>query len=326
MGNSNGSAQTRMVETTLGPLPIEGLGWINAHDHVIMDGGYTVVRTPDFNLDSVEKAIEEMTCWQQAGGGAVVDAQPFGCGRNVRKLIEVSKATNLPIFVATGFQSREFYLPDHWQYKYDEDTIAELIYQECAEGVDLNGYESPIVVRSPIKAAFIKVAGDYQKVSSHTRKHIRAAGQVHKRTGVPILVHTETGTAADLLLDALEQAGIDPRHVMLCHIDRNYDFYLHRQLARRGAFLQYDTPGRIKYQPESIVVDLMRRMFDAGLGSQILLGGDMARRSYWKAYGGGPGFDYLLKQFTPRLRDEGFSEQDLQMIWHDNPACWLTGR
>jgi phosphotriesterase-related protein len=60
------------------------------------------------------------------------------------------------------------------------------------------------------------------------------------------------------------------------------------------------------------------------LGGQILLGGDMARRSYWKAYGGGPGFDYLLTKFTPRLRAEGFTDAELHMIWHDNPVRWLT--
>ncbi len=315
---------TKTVETTLGALPVDQLGWINAHDHIIMDGGYTVVKTPDFKLDSVEKAIEEMGYWQQAGGGVVVDAQPFGAGRNVRKLIEISEKTGLPIIVPTGFQSKEHYLPDHWQYKYDEDTIAELIYAEVAEGVDLNGYESPIIARSTVKAGFIKVAGDYQVVSMHTHKHIRMAGKVHARTGVPMLVHTEHGTMAEVILDAFEAAGVPPSSVMICHIDRNYDPYLHKLLAKRGAFLQYDTPSRIKYQPEHIVVNLMRELFDAGLGGQILLGGDMARRSYWKAYGGGPGFDYLLTKFTPRLRAEGFTDAELQMIWHDNPARWLT--
>ena len=315
-----------LIETTLGPLPAEQLGWINAHDHVIMDGGYTVVKTPDFKLDSVEKAIEEMGYWQQAGGGAVVDAQPFGSGRNARKLIEVSKATGLPIIVPTGFQSKEFYLPDHWQFKYDEDTLAMLLLQEVSEGVDLNGYESPIVERSSVKAGFIKVAGEYQLVSEHTRRHIRAAGRVHQQTGVPILVHTDNGTACDILVDLLEAAGVPPGRVMLCHIDRNPDLYLHRQLAQRGAILQYDTPSRIKYQPENLVVGLMRQLFDLGLGSQIVLGGDMARRSYWKAYGGGPGFDYLLTKFTPRLRDEGFSQSELEMIWHHNPVSWLSGQ
>ena len=313
-----------LIETTLGALPPERLGWVNAHDHVIMDGGYTVVKTPDFNLDNVDKAIEEMTYWQRAGGGAVIDAQPFGCGRNVRKLVQVSQALDLPIIVSTGFQSREFYLPDHWQYKYDEDVIAELLLQECTVGTDYNGYESPIVERSPVKAGFVKVAGDYQKISPATHKLIRAAGRVHRQAGVPVLVHTDMGTAGSLLLDALEAAGVPPHAVMLCHIDRNPDFYMHSRLAQRGAYLQYDTPGRIKYQPENLVVELMRRMFDAGLGERILLGGDMARRSYWKAYGGGPGFDYLLTQFTPRLRDEGFSDDELDTIWHRNPVRWLT--
>lgn len=314
----------KTIETTLGPIPADRLGWINAHDHVIMDGGYTVVKTPDFKLDSVEKAIEELTYWKNAGGGAIVDAQPFGCGRNVLKLIQVSEATGLPIIVPTGFQSREFYLPDHWQYKYDEDTIAELLYAECAEGVDTNGYESPVVKRCSVKAGFIKVAGDYQLVSPHTKKQIRAIAQVQRQIAMPVLVHTETGTAADELLDEFERAGIPLDRVMLCHIDRNPDFYLHRRLARRGAFLQYDSPSRIKYQPENLVVQLMRDMFNAGLGSRMLLGGDMARRSYWKAYGGGPGFDYLLVKFTPRLRDEGFTDAELHQIWHTNPACWLT--
>jgi 5-phospho-D-xylono-1,4-lactonase len=312
-----------MIETTLGPLPADQLGWINAHDHIIMDGGYTVVQTPDFKLDSVEKAVEELTYWQLAGGGAVVDAQPFGCGRNARKLIAVSEATKLPIIVPTGFQAKNFYLPDHWIFKYDEDTLAELIYAEVNEGVDLNGYESPIVERSPIKAGFVKIASDYQKIGAHTRTHIRAIGQIWQKKRVPILVHTDMGTVADEVLDLLEAEQIPASAAMLCHVDRNPDFYLHKRWTQRGAYVQYDTPSRIKYQPEHLVIELMRKMFDAGLGDRILLGGDMARRSYWKTYGGGPGFDYLLTSFTPRLRDEGFTDAELRMVWHDNPARWL---
>jgi phosphotriesterase-related protein len=51
----------------------------------------------------------------------------------------------------------------------------------------------------------------------------------------------------------------------------------------------------------------------------------MARRSYLKAYGGGPGFEYLLTEFTPRLVREGFTEEDLRLIWEENPRRWLAG-
>ncbi len=315
----------KTIETTLGPVPVDQLGRVNAHDHVIIDGGLTVVNTPDFRLDSVDKAIEEIGTWRAAGGGAIVDTMPFGCGRNVDKLVAVSQATGIPIIVPTGFQKSSYYLPDHWQHKYDEETIAQLLVLEITEGADRNGYEGPVVARSPIKAGFVKVAGDYQVVKETTRKLIRAAGRVFLATGAPVLVHTEMGTAAGELLDLLEAAGVPPRRVMLCHIDRNPDFFLHRRLAERGAFLQYDSPGRIKYQPEPVVITLMRQMINAGFGRNLLLGGDTARRSYWKAYGGGPGFDYLLAVFTPRLRQEGFAEDELRLIWAENPARWLAG-
>ena len=314
-----------LVETTLGALEPSTLGRINAHEHVIIDGGYTVLKEPDFRLDSVQRAVEELTRWRDAGGGAVIDTMPFGGGRNVRKLIQVSQATGVPIVAPTGFQKSSYYLPDHWQHRYDEATIAELLIAECRDGVDENNYDGPVVKRSPVKAGLIKVAGDYQFVSETTRKLIRAAGRAHQVTGVPVLVHTEMGTAGHELLDLLEAAGVPPQRVMLCHIDRNPDLKVHKELAERGAFLEYDTPGRIKYQSETVVINLMRDMFEAGFGANLLLGGDMARRSYWKAYGGGPGLEYLLTTFTPRLRAEGFSDEELNLVWRDNPVRWLTG-
>jgi hypothetical protein len=203
------------IETTLGPLSIEKLGRINAHDHVIIDGGLTVVNTPDFRLDSVAKAIEEVGSWKESGGGAIVDTMPFGCGRNMDKLVAVSQATGVPIIVPTGFQKSGYYLPDHWQHKYNKENIAQLLIAELTEGADRNGYEGPLVERSRVKASFVKVAGDYQVVKPITRKLIQAAGQVHQATGAPILVHTEMGTVADQLLDLLEAAGILPNRVCL---------------------------------------------------------------------------------------------------------------
>ncbi|HMO57822.1 MAG TPA: hypothetical protein PKC19_10715 [Roseiflexaceae bacterium] len=314
-----------LVATTLGMLPVDQLGRINAHEHIIIDGGLTVVKEPDFRLDSVEKAIEELTRWRSAGGGAIVDTMPFGCGRNPAKLIAISEATRIPIIVPTGFQKSSYYLPDHWQHRYDSAMIGELLIAELRDGVDQHNYDNPFVQRSPIRAGFIKVAGDYQFVAPTTRKLIEAAAIAHHATGAPILVHTEIGTVAHELLDLLEAAAIAPQHVMLCHVDRNPDPELHLTLAQRGAFLEYDTPARIKYQPETVVIGLMQQLFAAGYGDRVLLGGDMARRSYWRAYGGGPGIDYLLTSFTHRLHRAGFDETALDMIWYRNPARWLVG-
>jgi phosphotriesterase-related protein len=314
------------VETTVGAVPASELGRVNAHDHVILEGGLTTVSEPDFRLDSEEKAIAELERWRQAGGGVVVDTQPFGCGRNVDKLLAVSESSGVPIVVSTGFQHRKFYLPDHWQYRYDGGAIYDLLLAEVVEGVDGNNYDGPVVRRLPVKAGLVKVAGDYNYVQENMKRLIRVVGRLHQATGIPVFAHTEHGTACNELLDLLEAAGVAPDRVMLSHVDRNPDLSLHRRLAERGAYLQYDTPSRVKYQPEHLVVELMRRLFDGGLGAHLLLGGDMARRSYWQAYGGGPGFDYLLRVFTPRLRNEGFAEDEIEQVWVHNPARWLTGK
>jgi phosphotriesterase-related protein len=312
------------VETTLGSLPAGDLGWVDAHEHVIIDGGFTTVKDPDLRLDDVDKAVEEVGRWKDAGGGAIVDTMPFGCGRNVDKLVTVSEVTGVPIVVPTGFHKSVYYLPDHWQHRYEAETIADLLIAECTEGVDRNGYDGPIVERSGVKAGLIKLAGDYQTISRTMQKLIRAAGGAHRATGVPILVHTEMGTVAEEFLDLLEEAGVPPWRVLLSHVDRNPDFRIHLRLVQRGAFLQYDTPGRTKYHPDRVVIGLMRQLFDAGYGGNILLGGDRARRSYWKAYGGGPGLDYLLTSFTKRLLEEGFSTEEVTTVWQETPLRWLS--
>ena len=319
-----GHEERTSVPTTLGDLGADELGWIDAHEHVIIDGGYTVLKEPSYRLDDVDRAAEELGRWKAAGGGLVVDAMPFGCGRNVDKLIAASRAAQVPIVVPTGFQRSTYYLPDHWQHRYPVEAIAELLVAECVEGVDRNNYDGPIVTRSPIRAGLLKVAGDYQSASATTRRLVTAAGIAHRATGVPILVHTEHGTAAALMLDLLADAGVDPSCVLLSHVDRNPDLAVHRALAVRGALLQYDTPGRIKYQPETVVLGLIRDLVEEGLGAHLSLGGDLARRSYLEAYGGGPGYAYLPTRFTERLR-EVIPEDAVQALWHDNPARWLTG-
>lgn len=312
------------IATTLGELSPAQLGSrINAHDHLFIDSGPVVWKERDFVLDDEAKTTAEVQRWADAGGGAVVDTMPQGGGRNVRKCIAVSQATQVPIILSTGFHKAYYYWPDHWRYSYSEDTMVELIQAEITEGVDCNEYSGPIVERSSVKAGVMKVAGEYNYVPEDMRKVIRVLGRVFQATSTPIYAHTEHGTAAELILDLLEEAGVPPQAVLICHLDRNPDMYVHKAVARRGAFLEYDTPSRFKYQPESVVIRLMRDMFEAGYGDRLMLGGDMARRSSLTAYGGGPGFEYLLTQFTPRLQAEGFSEDELDMIWRANPLRWL---
>jgi predicted metal-dependent phosphotriesterase family hydrolase len=107
-----------------------------------------------------------------------------------------------------------------------------------------------------------------------------------------------------------------------------------RRLARRtgvhvvatGVFLGYDCIGKEQYQPDADRVRFILRLVEAGHGRQVLLAGDMARRRYLGAWGGGPGYGFILGQFLGRLRAAGLADADADALMVANPASFLAWR
>ena len=81
------------------------------------------------------------------------------------------------------------------------------------------------------------------------------------------------------------------------------DEALHADLVARGVSLVYDTIGREKYATDDARLDFIERMVGAGHGASLMLGLDLGRRGYHRAWGGEPGLRHLLGGFVPRLRE-----------------------
>ena len=145
-------------------------------------------------------------------------------------------------------------------------------------------------------------------------------------TGAPVLTHTEHGALAIEQVETLASLGVPSDRVLLSHIDRNSDRGLHRELARCGAYLVFDGPSRSAHHPPEEVADLIALAVEHGAGDRVLLGLDLALRSYRTGYGGKPGFTFLLEVFLPLLADRGFTDADLLMLGHTNPAKALSLR
>ncbi len=169
------------------------------------------------------------------------------------------------------------------------------------------------------RAGVIKMGASYQRVSKQERRRLEAACQAALVTGVAILCHTEVGTAGDEIIDICEAAGLPASRLILAHPDRNPDPELHVDLCARGVYLEYDTAGRIKYRPDSELLRLISEVVGAGYGQRILLGLDLGRRDYFRAYDGGPGMRYLLGTFAPRL-ERRIGAESVHRILVDNPA------
>src|SRR6266540_1303042 len=251
---------------------------------------------------------------------AVADLTPIGCGRDPRRLVQLAERTGLHLIAATGFHRDAHYPAGHWVHAEPEDVLAELLVTDLTEGMDERDWQGPLPRRSAARAGVVKLGASYQRLTPSERRRLAAGAQAAVRTGAPVAVHCETGTFAHELLDLLAEHDLPARRVALAHMDRNPDPGLHAELAERGAFLMYDGAGKVKHHPDSLLIDLVAWMAEAGHAASVLLGGDVGRRGELRAHGGGPGIAHLFAVLVPRLRKALGAELVVQ-VTIDNPAC-----
>ena len=303
------------VQTVLGPVPAAQLGFVDAHEHLFL-------RTPalpgdDFHdLDRMAREVAEV---KDSGIATVIDLTPIGLGRDPVKLAALSERTGVHVIAATGFHRDAHYPAGHWVHREPVETLTSLMLTDLEDGMDARDWQGPRASLTTHRAGIIKLGCSYQVISQSERRRFEAGAAAARRTGVAVAVHCEIGTMSHEILDLLDSLGVPADRVLLAHIDRNPDPELHAALAARGAWLLYDTVGRIKYRPDSALVDLIESLAGAGHLDRILLGTDVGRRSMLRAYGGGPGMAVLGERFLPRLASR-LGQSAVDTIMRVNPA------
>ncbi|TDD65966.1 aryldialkylphosphatase [Jiangella aurantiaca] len=284
--------------TVLGPAEPAGLGAVDAHEHLFLRSP----ALPGDDFGDVEAMSTEVASVRAAGIDTLVDLTPVGLGRSIAGLAEVSRRTGVHVVAATGYHRDAHYPPGHWVYREPASALEDVLLADLASGIDERDWQGPVPAPSSHRAGIIKLGASYQRLSAAERLRLSAGASAARRTGAPVAVHCEIGTMGPELLDLLTADGVPANRVLLAHLDRNPDPGLHAELAARGAYLLYDTVGRIKYRPDSLLLELIERMVVDGYSDRVLLGTDVGRRSQLRAYGGGPGMAVLGETFVPRLQ------------------------
>jgi phosphotriesterase-related protein len=57
-----------------------------------------------------------------------------------------------------------------------------------------------------------------------------------------------------------------------------------------------------------------------GLLGHITLGLDAARQGYWRQYGGGPGWTFLLSEFAGMMRERGLGDDEQHVLFVESPG------
>lgn len=312
------------VRTVLGDISPAQMGLTYSHEHIIIEESFPTLENPLFLLNDVEKVSAELQNFYAQGGRTMVDTMPANCGRNVLKLAEVSKRTGVHVIAPTGIHLEMYYPPHHWRYAYSEDQLARLFIEDIEHGIDQYDYNGPLVDRTPHKAGLIKLATGDEVITHHQEKIFRAVVQAHRKTGAPILTHTNYGKHAIAQATLFEKLGADLSHVVLSHVDRYKDVEYHRVLLQTGVKVEYDSAFRWEEGEENWTYKLLQVLLPE-FPDQITMGMDAAKHTYWQSYGGKPGLNFLLTTFQEDLTKMGLGEF-YEKIFYQTPAQLFSFR
>jgi predicted metal-dependent phosphotriesterase family hydrolase len=300
------------VMTALGPIAPGALGLTLHHEHVIAKPMDVGVKDPDLLLDSVDAAIAELEDAFFLGLRGIVDMTPADYGRDPESILWVAQRVPLHVIVVTGHHKHLHAAP--WV---GDKSVAEIAAQSIEE--IRNG-----IGGTALRAGVIKAGTSLNEISEVEERVLRAAAQAHLATGAPISTHTDKGTMALDQIAILREEGVDPGRVVIGHLDFSLrEDYLLRVLDT-GAFISFDQVSKTKYAADEERAAMLAKLADKGHLSQLLISGDLARKSYWLAYEGGPGFRYLIESFPVTLMEAGLSAIEVRTILVENPEMALS--
>ena len=195
-----------------------------------------------------------------------------------------------------------------WVERCGEDGLRAWMTHELTQGIG----------DSDIRAGWIKLSVADDGVLPHERVLLRAAAGASRDTGAITGSHTVSGRVAHAELDIFEQAGGSPQRFIWIHTQVEPDFDLHVEVARRGAWIEYDAID--EDAPADIYVEWILRALDAGLGDRLLLSHDRVGYNPQAVNGGSfKPYTFLCETFLPMLRAAGVDQPTIEQLTRINP-------
>ena len=307
----------KIVRTVLGDIVPSSLGLTLGHDHLLTHPPEDVT-DQDLVMDNLDATIQELESFQASGGGAIVEMTTVDYGRDAAELEQVSRVSGVHVIAATGFNKGTF--ADRLTASKSLEEIINWLVAEIRDGVKTFSDNQPRAESSSARAGIIKASSGLSGANQHELKVFEAVTRAHLATNAPISTHTEKGTWGLEQAQFFLERQVAPQKVLIGHLDLKPDLTYLIEIASSGVNLGLDQFGKEKYLPDIDRVKLILNLCEAGFSSQIILGGDMARKSYFRAYGGFPGLAHIPTTIRDMLEVAGINSH--QILFH-NPQRWL---
>jgi phosphotriesterase-related protein len=252
-----------------------------------------------------QMAVVEALRYKYAGGKSVVDLTSCGAGRDPLALARISRATGLHIIMGAGYYVDQ-------AKGLSEEEIFQHIIQDITEGADNTGICSGIIGEVGINSWPLR---EWDKMSLY------ASAKAQRQTGAAINIHPARSPESPFeIIDLLSNAGVDMAGAG-CYLE--YDlfgtegWYPRRSVLSETSLIKADLPN------DAGRINAIMNLINNGFLNQILISQDVCKKHQTRRYGG-LGYDHILQNIVPAMREKGMSEKQIYTILVDNPKRLLT--
>jgi len=312
------------IMTVNGAIESEEMGLTLIHEHIMVDwigADSTGYHRWDRN-EIVERALPYLKDLKVHGVTTFVDCTPAYLGRDPYILKKLSDSSGIHILTNTGFygSGKNKYIPKNAMNDSPNDLAARWI-KEYVHGIDGSG----------IKPGFIKISVENEDdLSPMHEKLVRAAGLTHLETGLTIVSHTGTDKPALAQLKVLNDMGVSSDAFVWTHAQQGtMKGYL--QAANLGAWISLDN---IKDQPSNTLnklgtigwyVRTLLALKSNGVLDHVLISHDAGWYDVGEKNGGDyRGYTELFTKLIPQLKENGFTQKDIELLLKENPKRAYT--
>ena len=281
-----------MIKTVLGKVDESEIKAVLCHEHICCYSEYlhNMTLTKNFNKeDLIIAAVNELkNLKDKYNMNLFVDCTPVNIGRNVQLLKEVSTKSGVHIVCSTGF----YYTEEVLLYNASVETLTEI----CLNDAKI------------INAGVIKAAVEHENLSEFNEKLLIVSANVQKRTGLPIVLHTNAKNKNGLkALQILLERGVQPSSVTIGHLSDTEDIDYIKKFAEYGCYIGLDRLHNDTSEDYiSKKLNTINKLIDAGFLDRIILSQDELMYSEFSSVpriNDNPRYKYVFDNILSRLEN-----------------------
>lgn len=313
-----------VVETVLGPVPADRLGFTLMHEHLYLGDWNARIADPERLpiQEALDLIIPVVQNAYDAGVRTLVDVTPYNMGRDVDILRATAEHTGMNIIAATGI----FIAEDALVRVAQEEYLTRFLEREAREGIQ----------GTQVRCGVIKCGTGEAGLTENNKKLLRVCGKAQKLTGLPIITHCRPANTRFGLFqqDIFEEQGADLSKVVIGHFRAGDPLDYAENVMRRGSYIAIDQMNfnahNLAYNLE-MIPELIRR----GWADHLIFSHDAVicfNHSRWSDWNhrtyvnyAPDSLSFLHRVVIPGLMERGVSAQEIETITVKNPARILNG-